>query len=94
MRRPLVTRAQPSSDGLVAAGNALREGEGLKLGGSIGAIKSHCKSMEGLFLPKYMAQAVPRRHLGALSDRKASQPLLMCLSCPWPAGDERVAVST
>jgi len=45
VRRPLVTRAQPSSDGLVAAGNALREGEGLKLGGSIGAIKSHCISI-------------------------------------------------
>ena len=35
VRWPLVTSAQPSSDGSVAAGNALGEGEGLKLGGSL-----------------------------------------------------------
>ena len=39
-------------------------------------------------------QAVPQCHLEAEAVTKASQPLLMCLSWPWLAGEERVAVLT
>jgi hypothetical protein len=69
---------------------------GLRLGKVVGEkLKSHCESMEGLKFRSPAVLAVPPRHLSAEpADRKASQPLLMCLSCPWPAGAEREAEST
>jgi hypothetical protein len=57
---------------------------GLLLGKVVGKkLKSHCESMEGLkVISSSELKAVPPRHLGAEADKKASQPLLMCLSCP------------
>ena len=55
---------------------------GLRLGEVVGKkLKSHCESMEGLIVISSAVLAVPPRHLLTEPvDRKASQPLLMCLS--------------
>ena len=94
MQLLLATSDQPSSGGEEFTGGVLEEGVGLELDKVVRKLKSHCKSMEGLIIKFSAVLAVPPRHLGADADKKASQPLLMCLSCPWPAGDEQVAVST
>ena len=96
VRRPLATRVQPFGGEVEAAAEAEGGVVGLRLGKVVGKrLKSHCRSMEGLKIKSSAVLAVlPRHLLAAPEDRKASQPLLMCLSCPWPAGEERVAEST
>ncbi len=86
---------QPLAEGWVIAGDVVwGDGVGLLLGliVEVKKLKSHCKSMEGLVVKVWERQAVPTCHLEA--ERKVSQPLLMCLSAPCPAGFARVAEST